>query len=63
MPEEDPLQALAALQLVFEAECVVLVGGLEEVEHLGRGLHDREGRVLSVVHEDWDAAWVLLARL
>jgi hypothetical protein len=31
VPEEDPLQALAALELVFEAEGVVLVGELEEV--------------------------------
>lgn len=63
MPEEDPLQALAALQLVFKAEGVVLVCSLEKVEHLCRCLHDREGRVLSVVYEDWDAAWVVLASL
>ncbi len=31
MPEEGPLQSLAALELVFEAEGVVLVGELEEV--------------------------------
>lgn len=31
MPEEDPLQALVALELVFETESVVLVGELEEV--------------------------------
>lgn len=31
VPEEDPLQALATLELVFEAEGVVLVGELEEV--------------------------------
>jgi hypothetical protein len=31
VPEEDPLQALVALELVFEAEGVVLVGEFEEV--------------------------------
>lgn len=31
MPEEDPLQALVALELVFEAEGVFLVGELKEV--------------------------------
>jgi len=31
VPEEDPLQALVTLELVFEAEGVVLVGELEEV--------------------------------
>jgi len=31
VPEEDPLQALAALELVFETKGVVLVGELEEV--------------------------------
>jgi hypothetical protein len=31
VPEEDPLQALVTLELVFEAEGVVLVGEFEEV--------------------------------
>ena len=31
MPEEGPLKSLATLELVFEAEGVVLVGELEEV--------------------------------
>jgi hypothetical protein len=31
VPEEYPLQALTALELVFEAKCIVLVGELEEV--------------------------------
>ena len=31
VPEEGPLQSLAALELVLEAEGVVLVGELEEV--------------------------------
>jgi hypothetical protein len=31
VPEEGPLEGLATLELVFEAEGVVLVGELEEV--------------------------------
>jgi len=31
VPEEGPLQSLTALELVFEAEGVILVGELEEV--------------------------------
>lgn len=31
VPEEGPLKSLATLELVFEAEGVVLVGELEEV--------------------------------
>lgn len=31
MPKEGPLKGLATLELVFEAEGVVLVGELEEV--------------------------------
>lgn len=56
VPEEGPLQALVALELVFEAEGVVLVGCFEEVEHFGGGLHDWEWRVLGVVDQDGDAA-------
>ena len=56
MPEEQPLQTLVALELIGEAEAVLLVGELEQVEELGRGLHDGEGRRLRVVDEDGDAA-------
>jgi hypothetical protein len=38
VPEEDPLQALVALELVFEAEGVVLVGEFEEVLEEGLAL-------------------------
>jgi hypothetical protein len=31
VPKEDPLEALVTLELVFEAEGVVLVGEFEEV--------------------------------
>lgn len=34
VPEEGPLQSLTALELVLEAEGVVLVGELEEVCHV-----------------------------
>ena len=56
VPEKEPLQCIIALELVLEAEDVVLVELLEEVEQLGAGLHDGEGRVLGVVDEDGDAA-------
>jgi hypothetical protein len=57
--EEEPLQALVAFQLVFEAILVFLVGELEQVEQFRRCLHDGERRVLGVVHNDWDAAvWI-----
>ena len=49
MPEEGPLQAFAPLKVVFEAEFVVFVELLEEVEEFGGGFHDREGWVLGVV--------------
>lgn len=44
MPEEEPLQSFAALELIGEAQHVVLVRKLEEVQELRAGLHDREGR-------------------
>ena len=56
MPEEHPLQALVALEVVGEAEGVLLVRVLEEVEDLGRGLVDGVGRGDGVVDEDGDAA-------
>ncbi len=56
MPEEQPLQALVPLQLVLEAEPILLVGKLEQIQQLGRGLHDGEGRRLRVVDDDGDAA-------
>ena len=57
--EEEPLQALVALQFILEAEGVFLVGELEQVEQFRRSLHDGEWRVLGVVHNDGDAAvWI-----
>ena len=56
MPEEQPLQRLAPLELILEAEHVILIRELEEVEELSGGFHDGEGRRLGVVDEDGDAA-------
>ena len=56
VPEEQPLQCLAAFQFVLEAKDVVLVGEFQQVEEFGRGFHDGEGRRLRVVDEDGDAA-------
>lgn len=61
MPEECPLQAFAALEVVSEAELVVLVVFLEEVEELGGCLHHGEGRGHRVVDEDGNAACILSA--
>jgi len=55
--EEEPLQALVALELIFEPVLVLLVGELKQVEQFGRCLHDREGRVLGVVHDDRNATY------
>ena len=56
MPEEQPLKALIPLQLILEAKLVFLVCELEQVEQLCASFHDREGRALCVVNEDWNAA-------
>jgi len=56
VPEEEPLDGLAALEVVLEAEGeggVVVVG---QVDEDGRGLEDGEGRRLVVVDEDGNAA-------
>ena len=55
MPEKQPLQALGALKVVFEAEDVVFVRKFLEVEELGAGFHDAEGWGLVVVDDDGDA--------
>lgn len=56
MPEEQPLQHLALLLRALEAEEVVLVHRVREVEQLRGGLVDREGRALRVVDEGGDPA-------
>ena len=56
MPEEQPLQTLTALEGVREAEVILGVGLLEEVEELGGGFHDGEGGRLAAIEEDGDAA-------
>ena len=56
VPEEEPLQALVAFELVLEPELVVLVRELEQVQQLGARLHDGERWGLRVVDQDGDAA-------
>ena len=55
VPEEEPLQRVGALERVREAQLVLLVELLLEVQQLGAGLHDRDGGLLGVVDEDGDA--------
>lgn len=52
MPEEQPLQGLASLQLVFEAKNIVLVLILEEVKQLGGCFHHGEGRGFGMIEKD-----------
>jgi len=56
MPEEQPLQCLAPLQLILEAKNILLVVEFEEVEELGTRFHDGEGGRVCVVDDDGDAA-------
>lgn len=56
MPEEQPLQALVPLQLVLEPKPILLIRKLEQIQQLGRSLHDGERRRLRVVDDDGDAA-------
>ena len=48
--------SLIPLKLILKPEGVVAVVLFEEIEQLGRGLHDGERRVLGVVEDDGDAA-------
>ena len=57
VPEKQPLQAFAALMLVLEPKCVVLVGYFKKVEQLGGGLHDGEWRGLSIINNDRNPAF------
>jgi len=59
MPEEQPLETLIPLKLVLKSELIFLVGEFDEVQQLGTGLHDGEGRRYSVIDYDGNAAvWV-----
>ena len=55
MPKEQPLQTLIALELVLEAEPILPIRKFQQVQQLGRGLHDGERRGLRVVDDDRDA--------
>ena len=51
--------SLTPLKLILKPEGVVAIVLLEEIEQLGRGLHDGERRLLGVVEDDGDAAvWI-----
>lgn len=56
MPEDEPLGGLARLELVPEAEVVLGVVVLGEVEQDGGGLEDGEWGGLVVVDQDRNAA-------
>lgn len=57
MPEEQPLQTLALLQLILESEHIVLVCELQQVEEFGRCLHDGEWGRLGIVDDYGDATY------
>lgn len=57
MPEEEPLQALIALQLILEPKCVIFIRDFQKIEKFGRSLHDRERGRLVIVDNDWDSAF------
>lgn len=52
VPEEDPLQALVALELILETEDVLLVGKLQKIEQLGGCFHDWERWRHVIVDDD-----------
>jgi hypothetical protein len=56
MPEEHPLQAVEALELILEPECVLLVEELEQIQQLSGRLDYRHWRRLRVVHERRDTS-------
>ena len=56
MPEEQPLQRLAPLQLILEPKHIILIRELQKIQELSRCFHDWEGRRLGVVDEDGDTA-------
>lgn len=47
---------MTPLKLILEPEGVVAIVLLQEIEQLGRSLHDGERRLLGVVEDDGDAA-------
>ena len=56
MPKEQPLQRLAPLQLILEPKHIILIRKLEQIQELGRRLHDRERRRLRMIDKNRDAA-------
>ena len=49
MPEEQPLQRLASLQLIFETKHVLGVIFFQQVEEFGGRLHDGERRGFGMI--------------
>lgn len=62
VPEEEPLQCLAALKIVFKPKFVVFVFSFQKVEQFCGCLHDCERGRLVVVDEDWNAAFIVRER-
>lgn len=58
MPEEGPLQSFISLAVALEAEGVVFVEALDQVEHLGGCLVRGEWWGDGVVYDDWDTAYM-----
>ncbi len=56
VPKEEPLQGFVTFELIREAEFILFIGELEEVQELGTGLHDWEWGILGVIDEDGDTA-------
>lgn len=56
MPKEQPLQRLAPLQFILEPKHIILIRKLQQIQELGRRLHDRKRRRLGMVDKDGDAA-------
>lgn len=56
MPKEQPLQRLAPLQLILKPKHIILIRKLQQIQKLGRRLHDWKRRRLGMVDEDGDAA-------
>ncbi len=57
MPEEQPLQALAPLQIIGEPKQFISVRDVDEVKQFGGCFHDGEGWRSRIIDEDGDSAF------
>lgn len=55
MPKANPLKTLAAFQIICEAEFVVLIRKLEEIQQFSTRFHDRKRRRHGIIDEHRDA--------